>query len=125
MSFILALVGVLNFINAIAASVIARRRELAMLQSVGMTGKQLRYTLFFEGGCHAVISLCFTLTVGTALGLMIVQVIAGQVWFFKQSFTVMPSIVCVVPLLIICAVAPLVCYKRLARESLVERLRVE
>jgi putative ABC transport system permease protein len=125
MSLILALVGVLNFVNAIAASVIARRRELAMLQSVGMTGKQLRHTLFFEGGCHAVLSLCFTLTVGAALGLMIVRVIAGQLWFFKQSFTVMPSVICAIPLLIVCVIAPLVCYKRLTRESLVQRLRVE
>jgi len=125
LSFILALVGVLNFVNAIAASVIARRRELAMLQSVGMTGKQLRLTLFFEGGWHAVLSLCFTLTIGVALGLLIVQVIANMTWFFRQSFTVMPSVICAIPLFIICAVCPLVCYKRLTRESLVERLRVE
>jgi len=125
LSFILALVGALNFVNAIAASVIARRRELAMLQSVGMTGKQLRLTLFFEGGWHAVLSMCFTLTIGLALGFLILQVIAQTAWFFKQSFTVMPSVICAIPLFVICAVCPLVCYKRLTRESLVERLRVE
>jgi putative ABC transport system permease protein len=124
LSFILALVGILNFINAIAASIIARRRELAMLQSVGMTGKQLRQTLFFEGCLFAVFSLCFTLTLGAALGLLFVQIIAGQVWFFNQSFTVMPSVISAIPLVLICVIVPLVCYKRLARESLVEQLRV-
>ncbi|MDR1321292.1 MAG: ABC transporter permease [Gracilibacteraceae bacterium] len=125
MSFILALIGVLNFVNTVAASVVARRREFAMLQSVGMTGRQLRQTLFFEGCCHAVPALIFTLTAGTGLGILIVRVIAGQAWFFKASFTVLPSVICAIPLFAICAAAPLVCYRYLARESLIERLRIE
>jgi putative ABC transport system permease protein len=125
MAFILALIGVLNFINAIVASIIARRKELAMLQSVGMTGKQLRSMLFYEGVCYTTLTAFFTLTAGFALGRLILQVIAGQVWFFKQSFTVTPSLYCVIPLFLICAVVPLACYKWLVRESLVERLRVE
>jgi putative ABC transport system permease protein len=125
MSLILALIGVLNFINAVVASITARRRELAMLQSVGMTGKQTRSMLFSEGICYTALTVVFTLTAGLGIGRLIVQGIAGMTWFFKPSFTVMPSIYCVVPLFAICAVVPLVCYKRLTRESLVERLRVE
>jgi putative ABC transport system permease protein len=125
MSFILALIGILNFINAVVASIIARRRELAMLQSVGMTGKQFRGTLFYEGVCYTALTAVFTLTAGLGIGRLIVQGIAGQVWFFRQSFTAMPSIYCAIPLFIICALVPLVCYKRLTQESLVERLRVE
>jgi hypothetical protein len=95
------------------------------VESVGMTGSQLRQTLFFEGSGHAVSSLVFTLTAGAGIGLMITRVVAGQVWFFKQNFTILPSLVCAIPLLVICAAAPLICHRRLTRESLVERLRVE
>ena len=43
LSFIVGLVCVLNFFNAILTGIIARQRELAVLQSfVGMTGRQLR-----------------------------------------------------------------------------------
>jgi putative ABC transport system permease protein len=125
MSFILALIGILNFINAVVASIIARRREFAMLQSVGMTGKQLRGTLFYEGVFYTALTAVFTLTAGLGIGRLIVQGIAGQVWFFRENFTAMPSIYCAIPLFVICALVPLVCYKRLAQESLVERLRVE
>jgi putative ABC transport system permease protein len=125
LSFILALIGVLNFINAIAASVIARRHELAVLQSIGMTGRQLRWTLFFEGACIVALAALFTLTIGLGLGLLITQTVAGQIWFFRQSFTVMPSVVCLIPLFLICAAASIICYSRLARTSLVKRLRVE
>jgi len=88
MSFIFALIGFLNFANAIAASIVARRREFAMLQSVGMTGRQLMRTLFFEGVFHTALTAVFTLTAGVGLSWLIVKVTAGQVWFFKQYLTV-------------------------------------
>ena len=125
MSFIFALIGILNFVNAVAASIIARRREFAMLQSVGMTGRQLRRTLFFEGVCHTALTAVFTFTAGLGLTWLIVRVMAGQAWFFRQYLTVMPSVLSLAPLLIICAAVPLLCYERLNRHSLVERLRVE
>ena len=125
MSFVLALIGVLNFINAVVASIAARRRELAMLQSVGMTGRQMRNTLFYEGVCYTALTVVFTLTAGLGLGYLIVQVIAGQIWFFSQRFTIMPSLYCVAPLFLICAIVPTACYKWMIRDSLVERLRVE
>lgn len=45
MSFIVGLVGVLNSFNGILANITARRRELAVLQSFGMTERQLRTML--------------------------------------------------------------------------------
>ena len=42
LSFIMGLIGILNFINSILTSIIARRREFAVLCSIGMTGGQLR-----------------------------------------------------------------------------------
>jgi putative ABC transport system permease protein len=125
LAFILALMGVLNFTNAITASIFSRKREFAMLQSVGMTGWQLRKTLFGEGAAFAALTAAFTLTVGLGLGRLIMRLIAGQIWFFTESFTPLPSIVCLPLLIAICAAAPLACYRHLARESLIERLRVE
>ena len=49
LSVILALIGILNFINSVITSVQTRRQELAVLQSIGMTGKQLKNMLIGEG----------------------------------------------------------------------------
>jgi putative ABC transport system permease protein len=125
LSFILALIGILNFTNSQVTSVFARRRELAILQSIGMTGKQAKEMLFFEGIFHAVLTILFTLTAGLGIGYLITQVIAGQLWFFNSSFTFAPSLYCIPPLFLICAAVPFVCYRRLARESVVERMRAE
>jgi putative ABC transport system permease protein len=125
LSLILALIGLLNFINSQVTSIFTRRRELAILQSIGLTGAQTKVMLFFEGVFHAALVMVFTVTLGAGIGYVIMQVIAGQIWFFGSKFSLMPSLYCIVPLLIICATVPLICYRWLSRESIVERLRVE
>ena len=44
---ILALIGILNFINSITTSILSRYREIAMLQSEGMTGWQVKQILIY------------------------------------------------------------------------------
>jgi putative ABC transport system permease protein len=125
MSFVIALIGVLNFVNAMAASIFTRRRELAMLQSVGMTGGQLKRMLIFEGCWHTVLTAAFTLTVGFALTCAITELIAGRVWFFGRNMTLVPSLLCLPFLLAVCVAVPVICHARLSGESVVERLRTE
>lgn len=67
LSFILALIGILNFINSVITSVQTRRQELAVLQSVGMTGKQLKKMLIGEGLWYTAITVLITLTIGSLI----------------------------------------------------------
>ncbi|MDD3206275.1 MAG: ABC transporter permease [Lachnospiraceae bacterium] len=46
---IIGLIGILNFINAVFTSIVARRKEFAMLQSIGMTRKQLKKCCVTKG----------------------------------------------------------------------------
>ena len=41
-SIIIAIVGVLNFINSMVTAIVSRQKEFAMIQIVGMTKRQLR-----------------------------------------------------------------------------------
>ena len=50
---ITGLVGILNFFNSIMTGMMSRRYEFAVLQSIGMTGKQLRSMLIYEGLLYA------------------------------------------------------------------------
>ena len=56
LSFILGLIGILNFINTMITSIQARKNELAVLQAVGMTGRQLRQMLTGEGLCYVLLT---------------------------------------------------------------------
>lgn len=123
LSGILGLVGILNFVNSIVTAILTRKTELAMLQSVGMTTKQLRKMLISEGMWYIALTAAVTLTLGNLLSVFITKVIAGQTWFFSFRFTMLPMAI-VLPLLIIPAVViPLVSYRSVSRQSVVERLR--
>ena len=52
LSLILALIGILNFINAIVTGILARKQELAMMEAVGMTGKQMKWMLSWMDSTH-------------------------------------------------------------------------
>lgn len=45
MTLVLAVIGILNFINTMVTSVLSGKREFAMLEAVGMSGTQLRWML--------------------------------------------------------------------------------
>lgn len=122
LSFVIALIGILNFINAEITSIVSRKRELAMLQSIGMTGKQLKKMLLLEGVFYSII----TIIVSTILYLMIgnsLKAIENIMWFYSYRFTILP-ILCVLPIfLLIGMMVPIVIYKNISKESIVERLR--
>ena len=120
---VLGLIGVLNFINAIATSIYTRRRELAMLQSVGMTGKQLNGMLMGEGLLYVGITLLLTATLGSLLCWGLIQLVAGQMWYFTYHFTLTPVLICIPLMLLMAALVPWIAYRTMCRESVVERLR--
>lgn len=123
MSAVLALIGILNFINAIVTSIQTRRREFAILQSVGMTGKQLCMMLVGEGLCYVIGTAFFTLTLGSLMGYGLIYAIANQIWFFTYHFIIAPVLLVLPALFILAALIPSVCYRQMSRRSVVERLR--
>ena len=64
-SIVIALVGILNFVNSMVTAIVSRRREFAVIQSIGMTKKQLRRMLVNEGLCYAVITLAASYLLGS------------------------------------------------------------
>jgi putative ABC transport system permease protein len=81
--------------------------------------------LFDEGVAYAVLTIIFSITAGSLISRLAIQAIAGELWFFEWNFSITPTLI-VMPVLIgLCVAIPLVCYKFMQKESLVERLRVE
>ena len=121
-SIVIALVGVLNFINSMVTAIVSRKKEFAMIQSVGMTKPQLCKLLVYEGLYYAGLTLIVTYTLSAmAVGIGVRAMVEGGYTTFR--FTLLPLVLCT-PLLIAFAVLiPYLCFKNLERDSLVERLR--
>lgn len=125
LSFILGLIGILNFINTMITSIQARKNELAVLQAVGMTGRQLRQMLTGEGLCYVLLTAGMTLTVGNLLVYAIVKAYTAQMWMFTYHFVIWPILAAVPAMLLIGLVISAACCSILRKRSIIERLRAE
>ena len=72
---IIGLVGLLNFFNAMMTGILSRRREFAVLQAVGMTPRQLKTMLIYEGLFYAMSSVSVAFVLSLAVGLL-----RGKCW---------------------------------------------
>lgn len=123
LSFIIGLVGVLNFLNAILTGIFARHREFAVLQSVGMTGRQLKIMLVMEGLILALGAVGIALALYVVTTPLLEKLLSDMFWFFSYHFTILP-ILLVMPIFVILGMLlPMIAYCYAAKRSIVERLR--
>lgn len=122
-SFVIGLIGVLNFFNAILTGILARKKEFAVLQSIGMTGKQLNTMLIVEGILFAGSAVAVTLVLVILMGPGIGKTLESMFWFFSYRINILP-ILAVAPFFLLTGVMiPLISYRYVAKRSVVERLR--
>ena len=123
-SVVIALVGVLNFINSMVTAIVSRKREFAVIQSVGMTKKQLNRMLVNEGLFYAILTLGASYLISSlAVGVVVRAMVEGGFTTFR--FTLLPLVICTPVLLIFAILIPYLCFRNLEKHSIVERLRME
>ena len=120
----LIFMGLANFINVIFTGIYSRQKELAALESIGMTRKQIKITLVLEGVYYCGITMVLLMTVGEILSYLIFLLIKnGVIYFAVYSFPAVQMLCVFVILVIVCVTVPLVVLRSVSKESLVERLR--
>ena len=124
LSFIVGLVGVLNFFNAILTGIIARQRELAVLQAVGMTGRQMRAMLVWEGLLYALGAAGLALLLTLLLGPVAFRAVEGLFWFFTYRLDLTPFLLVVPLFALLGAGIPVLTGRAAEKHTVVERLRM-
>ncbi len=121
-SVVIALVGILNYINSMVTAIISRKKEFAMIQSVGMTKRQLRRMLAFEGIFYVGITLVVSYILSAlTVGVIVRALVADGYSTFR--FTLLPLVGCTPVLAILAVLIPYICFWNLEKQSVVERLR--
>ena len=122
---IFGLIGILNLVNTMINSVYVRRRELGMLQAIGMSGRQTVNMLQMEGLFYTMGTLALSLGLGSMLGY------GAFLWSKKTGiFSIMNYRYPLVPALVLAAavltVQLLVTYlvnQSFRKQSLIDRIR--
>lgn len=123
LSFVLALIGILNFVNAIVTGILARKQELAMMEAVGMTGKQMKSMLAWEGTLYAVFTMIVSMVAGALINNLVLGNMLSDMWYFSSHFTIVPILACMPVLLLAACLIPVIAYENMKQESVVVRLR--
>ena len=121
-ALLLLLVGVLNYTNTIASSIQNRKLTFSVMESIGMSKKQINRLLIQEGVLYALFSVFITLTIGS----VITYICFESMNYMEIPFNVpvIPLISAIILIMLICMITPLLSYKKLAgNRSIVERLR--
>lgn len=123
LSLVLAIIGILNFINAVTMGILTRKREFAMMEAIGMTGRQMKHMLAWEGGFYALFTAAVSILAGSLIQELVLKRVMKDVWIFEFHFMITPIFICLPMLLMIACTIPIVAYRKMAKESVVERLR--
>lgn len=120
---IVGFVGILNFFNAIMTGILSRKKEFAVLQAVGMTNKQLKAMLVYEGLFYALSSVLLALVLSVIIGPLSGNVLENMFWFFSANFNIIPVVVAMPVFALIGWLIPSFMYDHTAKQSIVEQLR--
>ena len=116
---IIFLIGLLNMVNSALTSMVLRRREFAMLETVGMTRCQLRKMLLYENSVGGVFGLA-SFVVGSVLS----HAILTQTFGVDIALISLPAIGILLFLFAAGGVTAELSYRMLTKTSLTQRIRL-
>lgn len=122
----LFLFALVNLVNTLITNLLSRQQEFGVLQSVGMSGKQLSKMLTMECLCYIVLTLLITLLFGGLIGAFLVVLItkANIVGPLVYQFPIWELLTFAAALLLILVLYSAFAVRYMRRQSLVERIKV-
>ncbi|MCI9078452.1 MAG: ABC transporter permease [Lachnospiraceae bacterium] len=120
-SIIMAILAIFNYLDMMASNVHNRSKELATLESIGMTSKQAKRMLGTEGLGYAIISVTISLAAGIPLSYAVFNAInlyAGV----SYSIPLGRNIIFFAIITIICVTVPVIVYKKTQNQGLTSRM---
>ena len=100
LSFVIGIIGVLNFINSILTGIFTRQKEFAIMHAVGMTRRQIAVLVVTEGVYYVAFTALFSLIAGILFSTTVVKTLSGGMWFMRYHFTITPMLI-VLPVMFI------------------------
>ncbi len=119
---ILALIGIMNYTNTSAGSIQSRKLELSVMESIGMTERQMNGMLVLEGVFYAAGAWLVTLTAGLGITYYLYQSMNYTGAAFKIPLAPLAASVAVT--FTVCVGVPLITYRQITgKSSLIERIK--
>jgi putative ABC transport system permease protein len=121
---LITLIGVTNIINTLDTSIKLRRREFAMLKSVGLTPGGFRRMLHYESLFYGLTALLYGLPLGIALSFLIYKQFGGVIYFaFSLPWGAIAA--CVLGILAIVFITMMISGAMIRNDNIVDTIKAE
>jgi putative ABC transport system permease protein len=121
---LITLVGVTNIVNTLNTNIKLRRREFAMLKSVGLTPGGFRRMLHYESLFYGLTALLYGLPLGIALSFLIYKQFGGVIYFaFSLPWGAIEA--CVLGILAIVFATMMISGAMIRNDNIVDTIKAE
>lgn len=104
-------IGLIQMLNSIVSSIIARRREFILMGNIGMTQKQIRYMLMFEALDCIFITLVLSFILSIFIITTFIKSYVDTQWASTFNFSITPLLVMTPFLILFAVIVPVVAYR--------------
>lgn len=122
---LITLISVANIFNTISTNMNLRRREFAMLRSVGMTPKSFNRMIYFESLFYGLKALLYGLPAALLLSVLMAMSIASGITGIGVLIPWTHVGVCIAGVLLIVFITMMYSMSKIKKENIMDGLRVE
>ncbi|MCC0689042.1 MULTISPECIES: ABC transporter permease [unclassified Clostridioides] len=121
---VISLVSVTNILNTVSTSINLRKRELAIIQSIGVTPKGFRKMIYLESFIYGILSLLFGIPISIGITLIMNKLISGVIEF-SPVIPWTAIAICIISIFIITFIAAYIPMSKLNKENIIDNIRRE
>ena len=121
---VISLVSVTNIINTISTNINLRKREFAVIKSIGVTPSGFNKIIYLESFLYGILSLLYGVPIGVALNVLMCRIVGNMISFdvmipYKSIF------ISVVGIFVITFIASYIPMKKINKENIMDNIRQE
>ena len=121
---VISLVSVTNIINTISTNINLRKREFAVIKSIGVTPQGFKKMIYMESILYGILSLLYGIPIGICLNVLMNRILEGMITV--QTLIPYKSIlICIISIFIITFIASYIPLKKISKENIIDNIRQE
>ncbi|MCI6737084.1 MAG: FtsX-like permease family protein [Intestinibacter sp.] len=121
---VISLVSVTNIVNTISTNINLRKREFAVIKSIGVTPGGFNKIIYLESFLYGILSLLYGVPIGVALNILMCRIV-GNMISFDVMIPYKAILISVVGIFIITFIASYIPMKKISKENIMDNIRQE
>ena len=121
---VISLVSITNIVNTISTNINLRKRELAIIKSIGVTPGGFNKMIYLESLLYGALALIYGIPLGIGL-VLLMNGILGDVIQFGFALPYTAIIICIIGIFVITFISAYIPMKKINKENIIENIRQE